>query len=262
VGAGLAARTGRWWLLLVQLGGVALVLGVVALPVTLAWDHIRAEWSLAFGAAHVVDAVVVDIVPRPSLSRVCPDQVGIIVLLRQPGPRSFGEFSRCSDAASDVPLGRQVQVTVQPGNPQVVYGEGRGSAWFGVVLESLLATGVVLLLQLFLARAVAIASRRWRTWPSVLRTAVVTEKRRRATLFGGSPASATTIIVPRRFDGVRLLDGDVCEVVGLRRSLVRRRVVAPYLLRRVSDGEVFWTSGGPLLPLTRLTTRAVPEAER
>jgi hypothetical protein len=253
--------------LLIHLSWIAVTIGVVALPVALSWDHIRAEWSLAFGAAHVVDAVVVGTVPRSTLSRTCPNQVGIIVALQQPGPQSFGEFNRCADVADDYPPGRRIQVAVMPGNLQVIQGEGRGDAWFGVVLESLLLCGVVLVVRIFLVGALAIASRRWRTWPAVVRTAQIAEKRPRAQLFGGTPASATTVRVPRRFDGVRLGDGDVCEVVGLRRSPFRHRVTAPYLLRRVTDGEVFWTTGGPLMPFTQLPTprpplRAVPETDR
>jgi hypothetical protein len=142
---------------------IALVIGLPSLALS---GHIRTEWSLAFGAATTVDATVTGSSPSDQPSRSC-SLINIDVVWTAPVGTHSGQFTVCDDQAGQFPYGARVQVAVVPGDSSVIQGEGRGSAIFGVVLETL----VLLLILLLLAAGVrqwlllTTASRHWRSAP-------------------------------------------------------------------------------------------------
>jgi hypothetical protein len=118
--------------------------------------------ALAFGHTTGVTATVTGSAPSAEISRTC-DKTTINVVWADPTGFHYGSFTVCSDDASQFPRGRAVRVDVLSGDGSVIQGEGRGSAVFGVVIESLVVAGALLLLA-GLARQVfglTVAGRRW-----------------------------------------------------------------------------------------------------
>jgi hypothetical protein len=138
---------------------VVLILGV---PSVLESGHISAEWALAFGHATGVTATVTGSAPSAEVSRAC-GKTTINVVWADPAGFHHGSFTVCSDDADQFPAGKSVQVSVLSGDGSVIQGEGRGSAVSGVVIESLVVLGALLLLaglgrQVF---GLTLAGRRW-----------------------------------------------------------------------------------------------------
>jgi hypothetical protein len=142
---------------------IALLIGLPALALS---GHIRTEWSLAFGAATTVNATVTGSSPSLQPSRTC-SLTNIDVVWTAPVGTHSGSFTVCDDQAAQFPFGAKVQVVVVPGDRSVIQGEGRGSAIFGVVLETLVLLLVLLLLAAGLRQwwLLATARRHWRSAP-------------------------------------------------------------------------------------------------
>jgi hypothetical protein len=142
---------------------LALLIGLPALALS---GHINTEWSLAFGKATTVDAIVTGSSPSLQPSRTC-SLTNIDVIWTAPVGTHSGSFTVCDDQAAQFPFGAKIQVAVVPGDSSVIQGEGRGSAIFGVAIESFF----LLLILLLLAAAarqwlvLATATRHWRTAP-------------------------------------------------------------------------------------------------
>jgi len=142
---------------------IALLIGLPALALS---GHIRTEWSLAFGAATTVNATVTGSSPSLQPSRTC-SLTNIDMVWTAPVGTHSGSFTVCDDQAAQFPFGAKVQVVVVPGDSSVIQGEGRGSAIFGVVLETLVLLLVLLLLAAGLRQwwLLATARRHWRSAP-------------------------------------------------------------------------------------------------
>ncbi|HEX4253851.1 MAG TPA: hypothetical protein VH089_02115 [Streptosporangiaceae bacterium] len=142
---------------------IALLIGLPALALS---GHIRTEWSLAFGATTMVDATVTGSAPSDQVSRGC-SLVNIDVVWTAPVGTHSGQFTVCEDQAGQFPFGAPVRVAVVPGDRSVIQGEGRGSAIFGVVLETLVLLLILLLLAAGLRQwlQLATARRHWRSAP-------------------------------------------------------------------------------------------------
>jgi hypothetical protein len=143
----------------------ALIFGLPALAL---FGHIRTEWSLAFGIATTVEATVTGSSPSDQPSRSC-GLTNIDVVWTAPVGGHSGQFTVCDDQAGQFPLGATVKVDVVPGDSSVIQGEGRGSAIFGVVLETVVLLFVLLLLAGGVRQWLQLtaASRRWRSVPWV-----------------------------------------------------------------------------------------------
>ena len=146
---------------------VVIVLAV-GLPSLALSGHIGTEWALAFGHTTTVDATVTGSAPSDQPSRTC-SLTDIEVIWTAPVGDHAGQFTVCADDASQFPVGSTVPVAVLPGDTSVIQGEGRGSAIFGVVLETIVLLFILLLLaagvwQLF---RLAAARRHWREAPMV-----------------------------------------------------------------------------------------------
>lgn len=144
---------------------VILVLAV-GLPSLALSGHIGTEWALAFGDTTVVNATVTGSAPSDQPSRSC-SLTDIDVIWTAPVGDHVGQFTVCTDEASQFAAGTTVQVDVLSGDSSVIQGEGRGSAIFGVVLETIVLVFILLLLaagvwQLF---RLAAARRHWREAP-------------------------------------------------------------------------------------------------
>jgi hypothetical protein len=144
-------------------GVIALLVGLPALALS---GHIRTEWSLAFGAATMVDATVTGSAPSGQPSRSCALTNIDVVWIASAGVHS-GQFTVCDNQAGQFPVGTTVRVAVVPGDSSVIQGEGRGSAIFGVVLETVVLLLILLLLAVLLRQwlHLATARRHWRSAP-------------------------------------------------------------------------------------------------
>ena len=142
---------------------IALLIGLPALALS---GHIRTEWSLAFGTATMVDATVTGSSPSGQPSRSCA-LTNIDVVWTASGRAHSGQFTVCDSQAGQFPFGARVRVTVVAGDSSVIQGEGRGSAIFGVVLETVVLLLILLLLALLLRQwfQLATARRHWRSAP-------------------------------------------------------------------------------------------------
>lgn len=103
-------------------------------------SSVRAEWGLALGSAHRVEATVTGSQPSDQPSRTCT-QIQIDVVWSGHGT---GNFSVCQQSAGQFPAGTAVLVYATPGDPVVSHGESRASVLTGVSLESFF--GLLLLL--------------------------------------------------------------------------------------------------------------------
>jgi hypothetical protein len=139
---------------------------LVGLPSLALSGHINTEWSLAFGQTTTVNATVTGSSPSDQPSRTC-SLTNIDVIWTAPVGDHYGQFTVCDDDASQFAVGTTVPVDVAPGDSSVIQGEDRGSAIFGVVLETI----VLLFFLLLLGAAVRswlvllLAPRRWRDAP-------------------------------------------------------------------------------------------------
>src|ERR1700761_4222990 len=147
---------------------IALFALLFGLPAFLLFGHIRTEWSLAFGIATKVEATVTGSSASAQPSRSCA-LTNIHVVWTAPVGDRFGQFTVCDNQAGEFPIGTTVPVDVVAGNSSVIQGEGRGSAIFGVVLETLVLLFVVLLLFAFARQGwqLTVAPGRWRSVPWV-----------------------------------------------------------------------------------------------
>jgi hypothetical protein len=145
---------------------VVVMILIVGLPSLALSGHINTEWSLAFGQATMVNATVTGSSPSDQPSRTC-SLTDIHVVWTAPAGDHFGQFTVCDDQAAQFTPGTTVQVDVVADDTSVIQGESRGSAIFGVVLE----TVVLLFFLLLLGAAVRtwlvllVAPRRWRDAP-------------------------------------------------------------------------------------------------
>jgi hypothetical protein len=170
---------------------LAVLLFAVGLPSLALSGHIGTEWALAFGDTTSVTATVTGSAPSDQLSRTC-SLTDIDVIWTAPVGDHTGQFTVCDDQAGQFAAGSTVQVDVLPGDSSVIQGEDRGSAVFGVVLETIVLVFILLLLaagvwQLF---RLAAARRHWRTAPML--PAVVFPAGSKRSRDGGQP----TWIVP------------------------------------------------------------------
>jgi hypothetical protein len=236
---------------------VVLILGV---PSLLLSGHISAEWALAFGHTTGVTATVVGSSPSADLSRAC-GKTDIDVVWADPVGFHHGSFTVCNQDARQFPAGKTVRVDVLAGDGSVIQGEGRGSAVFGVVIESLVVLGALLLL-FALGRQVlglTLAGRRWSQAPWLPGTSLAgrptTRSVGQSVLFVPRPdvvpwtrppasGDMLKLITWRRKDGHLLAPGDQLWLAAPRRARGRRR--APYALIRARDHRVFWAVGRPL----------------
>jgi hypothetical protein len=142
---------------------VVLILGV---PSLLLSGHISAEWALAFGHAHGVTATVIGSSPSADLGSEC-GKTNIDVAWADPIGFHQGSFTVCNEDAGQYPPGKTVRVNVLAGDGSVIQGEGRGSAIFGVAIESLVVLGSLLLLAGLgrLVIGLTVAGRRWSRAP-------------------------------------------------------------------------------------------------
>jgi hypothetical protein len=145
---------------------VVIIVLAVGLPSVALSGHIGTEWALAFGDTTTVNATVTGTAPSDQLSRTC-SLTDIDVIWTAPVGGHAGQFTVCDNDAGQFPVGSTVQVAVLPGDSNVIQGEGRGSAIFGVVLETIVLLFILLLLaagvrQLFRLAAVR---RHWRQAP-------------------------------------------------------------------------------------------------
>jgi Protein of unknown function (DUF3592) len=235
------------------LWALALVLLVVGAPALLMAGHVRAEWSLAFGHTREVTATVTGTAPQFMLSRTCSDSVEVRLDWSDVPPRS-GQFTTCRDVADrSYRPGARVRVAVQPGNPEVVVSEGRGSAVFGVILEALGALAALWFAALAVSALVSLSGRRWRVAAGLPMIVLAADDPRRMRLVTSPAEPAATvhpmIVAPLpRTDSLRLDSGDLVSAVPVGRTLLLRRPRGPYVLRRDADDQVFWALGPRLLP--------------
>jgi hypothetical protein len=145
---------------------VVVILVVVGLPSIALSGHIGAEWALAFGDATAVTATVTGSSPSGEPSRTC-SLTNIDVVWAAPVGDHIGQFTVCDDEVDKFTLGTTVRVFVLPGDSSVIQGEGRGSAIFGVVLETLVGLFFLLMLAgaIWQWLTLLTASRRWRDAP-------------------------------------------------------------------------------------------------
>jgi hypothetical protein len=145
---------------------VVVMVLIVGLPSLALSGHINTEWALAFGQTTTVSATVTGSSPADEPSRSCSLTTLHVVWTASAGDH-FGQFTVCDDQAARFTPGTTVRVDVAPGDSSVIQGEDRGSAIFGVVLE----TVVLLFFLLLLGAAVRtwlvllVAPRRWRDAP-------------------------------------------------------------------------------------------------
>jgi hypothetical protein len=161
---------------------VVVILVVVGLPSIALSGHIGAEWALAFGDATAVNATVTGSSPSGEPSRTC-SLTTIYVVWTAPVGDHIGQFTVCDDEVGKFTSGTTVRVFVLPGDSSVIQGEGRGSAIFGVVLETIVLLFLLLLLVSAIRQWLTLltASRRWRDapWlPGAAYRAPVTARRR------------------------------------------------------------------------------------
>ena len=142
-------RIALWWVL---------ILGV---PSVLLSGYISAEWALAFGHPSGVVATVTGSAPAAP-SNAC-DQTSINVVWADQIGFHHGSFTVCRGGAHRFPPGKTVRVDVLSGDGSLTQAESRGSAIFGVVIESLVLLGAVLLLAGLgrLVIGLTVAGRRW-----------------------------------------------------------------------------------------------------
>jgi len=124
---------------------LAVLLFAVGLPSLALSGHIGTEWALAFGDTTSVTATVTGSAPSDQLSRTC-SLTDIDVIWTAPVGDHTGQFTVCDDQAGQFAAGSTVQVDVLPGDSSVIQGEDRGSAVFGVVLETIVLVFILLLL--------------------------------------------------------------------------------------------------------------------
>jgi hypothetical protein len=161
---------------------VVVILVIVGLPSIALSGHIGAEWALAFGDATAVNATVTGSSPSAEPSRTC-SLTNVYVVWTAPVGDHIGQFTVCDDEVGKFTFGTTVPVFVLPGDSSVIQGEGRGSAIFGVVLETVLLLFFLLLLVAAIRQWLTLmtASRRWRDapWlPGAAYPAPVTRRRR------------------------------------------------------------------------------------
>jgi hypothetical protein len=174
---------------------VVVILLVVGLPPLALSGHISAEWSLAFGNATAVNATVTGTSPSAEPSRTC-SLTNIYVVWTAPVGDHIGQFTVCDDELDKFTFGTTVRVFVVPGDSSVIQGEGRGSAIFGVVLETLFLLFFLWLLigGIWQWLTLMAAPRRWRDapWlPGAAFSAPVSGRRR------GRPAGQAILVVPK-----------------------------------------------------------------
>jgi hypothetical protein len=141
---------------------VVLILGV---PSLLLSGYISAGWALAFGHPSGVVATVTGSAPAAP-SNAC-DQTSINVVWADQIGFHHGSFTVCRGGAHRFPPGKTVRVDVLSGDGSLTQAESRGSAIVGVVIESLVLLGAVLLLAGLgrLVIGLTVAGRRWSREP-------------------------------------------------------------------------------------------------
>lgn len=203
---------------------MVLIVGVPSLALS---GTIGAEWALAFGDATAVNATVVGSSPSAEPNRTC-SLTNIDVVWTAPVGDHIGQFSVCDDEASKFTTGTTVRVSVLPGDSKVIQGEGRGSAIFGVVLETLVGLFFLFMVVGGIRQWLTLlaASRRWRDAPwlpgAAFPAPAATGRRGR-----GRAGGQTILVVP--------VDGSVPWTRPASRSARRRTCLAASVPYDIGD---------------------------
>lgn len=264
---------------------VVVMVLIVGLPSLALSGHINTEWSLAFGQATTVNATVTGSSPSDQPSRTC-SLTNIDVIWTAPVGDHFGQFTVCDDQAARFAVGTTVQVDVAAGDSSVIQGEDRGSAIFGVVLETVILFFFLLLLGAAVRTwlALLVAPRRWRNAPWLPGAAFPNGRGRgvgqpvlvipggpvpwsRSSSRQGRRRTCLAFDVPAdvgdRAESRGLDPGDAITLNVQRRPdaqlaagdqvwvaptgrTLRSRRAGPYAVIRAADRQVFWATGRPM----------------